>query len=126
MTTRTQTQFFLRRNGFECEDPVVVKMISLAAQKFLTVRPQPAWRRALTRFFFFVQELAKESYTFSKQRMSVQQPVQQKNKRNVLVLDDVSRCAALLRRVALLFTAPAGLHPSSASLWPSPSTLPSR
>merc|ERR1711916_245942 len=43
------TEFFLRRSGFACDDPVVVRVVSLAAQKFLT-------------------DLAKESYAFSKKR----------------------------------------------------------
>ena len=30
------TEFFLRKSGFACEDPVVIKMVSLAAQKFVT------------------------------------------------------------------------------------------
>ncbi len=54
---------------------MVIKLISLAAQKFLT-------------------DLAKESYTYSKQRQATTQP-QAKNKRNVLLLDDVSRAVWL-------------------------------
>ena len=69
------TEYFLRRSGFECEDPVVVKMIGLAAQKFLT-------------------DLAKESYAFSKKRQQATGTAQQKSaRRNVLLLEDVANAA---------------------------------
>ncbi len=69
------TEFFLRRSGFECEDPVVIKMVSLAAQKFLT-------------------DLAKESYAFSKKRQQAAGSAQQKStRRNVLLLEDVANAA---------------------------------
>ena len=70
-----QTEFFLRRSGFACDDPVVVRVVSLAAQKFLT-------------------DLAKESYAFSKKRQSASGQTQQKNRRSVLLLEDVANAAS--------------------------------
>ncbi len=102
------TEFFLRRSGFECEDPVVIKMVSFAAQKFLS-------------------DLAKESYALSKKRQQVapgetrerkgrilsllffffffffsknffcsatQQQQQSKSRRNIMLLEDVTAAAA--------------------------------
>merc|ERR1719171_732481 len=68
------TEFFLRKSGFACEDPVVIKMVSLAAQKFVT-------------------DLAKESYAFSKKRQGLSGQSQQKNRRSVLLLEDVAKAA---------------------------------
>lgn len=69
------TEFFLRRSGFTCEDPVVIKLVSLAAQKFLT-------------------DLAKESYSFSKKRQGLSGQATQKNRRSVLLLEDVAKAAS--------------------------------